>query len=232
MARPDGWSGLFAKAFANSRNPMALVDDERVYVDVNGAHVRLTGYRREALVGRRLYDFVAGGPLLSPAKWAMALKAGDFTGEADLLCADGTNAAVQWAAGTEIVTGRRLVLFVALSTSRWGPHHPAWRPRRHDQASCRDGSVRSCTTSRKAAVAPRSRPSSRSPTTPCARTFATPWGRSARDRGRSSLPGRSVTGTCWAETGSPNCGIENAAVGDHPRTSWPFRDVLTVLASR
>ena len=133
MARPDGWSGLFAKAFAQSRNPMALVDDERVYVDVNGAHVRLTGYRREALVGRHLYDFVADGPLLSPAEWAMALKAGDFTGEADLLCADGTNAAVQWAAGTEIVTGRRLVLFVALSTSRWGPHHrraatPAPRP--------------------------------------------------------------------------------------------------------
>jgi len=123
MARPDGWSGLFAKAFANSRNPMALVDDERVYVDVNGAHVRLMGYRREALVGRHLYDFVAGGPLVSPAEWATALKAGDFTGEAELLCADGSTAAVQWAAGTEIVTGRRLILFVALSTSRWGARY-------------------------------------------------------------------------------------------------------------
>jgi DNA-binding NarL/FixJ family response regulator len=29
---------------------------------------------------------------------------------------------IQWAADTEIVTGRRLVLFVALSTSRWGRH--------------------------------------------------------------------------------------------------------------
>jgi PAS domain S-box-containing protein len=123
MARPDGWSGLFAKAFAHSRNPMALVDDERVYVDVNGAFVRLVGYRRDALVGCHLYDFVAGGPLASPAEWAAALQVGDFSGEAELLCADGSAAAVQWAAGTEIVTGRRLVLFVALSTSRWGARY-------------------------------------------------------------------------------------------------------------
>lgn len=95
MARPDGWSGLFAKAFAHSRNPMALVNDERVYVDVNGAHLRLLGFRRDALVGRHLYDFVAGGPLASPSEWVRALQAGDFTGEAELLCADGSTAAVQ-----------------------------------------------------------------------------------------------------------------------------------------
>jgi PAS domain-containing protein len=60
MARPDWWSGLFAKAFAHSRNPMALVDDERVYVDVNGAYVRLTG--------RRLILLVA----LSTSRWGAA----------------------------------------------------------------------------------------------------------------------------------------------------------------
>ena len=37
-----------------------------------------------------------------------------------LLCADGGTVAVQWGASTEVATGRRLVLFVALSTSRWG----------------------------------------------------------------------------------------------------------------
>jgi DNA-binding CsgD family transcriptional regulator len=37
-----------------------------------------------------------------------------------LLRADATTVAVQWAASTEVVTGRRLVLFVALATSRWG----------------------------------------------------------------------------------------------------------------
>jgi DNA-binding CsgD family transcriptional regulator len=34
--------------------------------------------------------------------------------------ADGTGVGVQWAANTEQVTGRRLVLVVALGTSRWG----------------------------------------------------------------------------------------------------------------
>ena len=34
--------------------------------------------------------------------------------------ADGSQIAVQWAGATEVATGQRLVLFVALSTSRWG----------------------------------------------------------------------------------------------------------------
>jgi DNA-binding CsgD family transcriptional regulator len=35
-------------------------------------------------------------------------------------CNDGREVGVQWAATIEVITGRRLVLFVALSTSRWG----------------------------------------------------------------------------------------------------------------
>jgi PAS domain S-box-containing protein len=123
MARADGWSGLFAKAFAQSRNAMALVDDQRVYVDVNGAHVALVGFRRDALVGRHVYDLVVGGPLATPAEWAANLTSGDFSGQAELIRADGGTVGVQWAASTEVVTGRRLVLFVTLSTSRWGAHH-------------------------------------------------------------------------------------------------------------
>ena len=37
-----------------------------------------------------------------------------------MICADGSRASVQWGASAEVVTGRRLVLVVALSTSRWG----------------------------------------------------------------------------------------------------------------
>lgn len=123
MARSDGWSGLFATAFAQSRNPMALVDDDRVFLDVNGAFVRLLGHRRDALVGRRIFEHVAGGPLMSPREWTAALAKGEFSGDAEMQCADGTTTSVQWAVATEVVTGRRLVLFVALSTSRWGARH-------------------------------------------------------------------------------------------------------------
>ena len=122
-ARADGWSGLFARAFAQSRNPMALVDDTRSVVDVNGAFIRLLGHGKAELVGRHLYDFIEGGPLATPSEWAEKLREGEFTGEATMLCADGSTAAVQWAAGTEVVTGRRLVLFVALTTSRWGARY-------------------------------------------------------------------------------------------------------------
>jgi PAS domain S-box-containing protein len=117
---PQDLSKLFATAFMHSKNAMVLVDDRRRLVDANGAYIRLLGYERRAIIGRPIYRHVAGGPLLSPSVWKSALKAGQFSGEGELLCADGGRASVQWAATTEVVTGRRLTLVVALSTSRWG----------------------------------------------------------------------------------------------------------------
>jgi PAS domain S-box-containing protein len=120
MTRDDGWSALFATAFKQSRNAMALVDGRRHHVDVNGAYLQLLGYRRDALIGRPIHHLVAGGPKASAQEWARALATGRFDGEADLVRADGSIVAVAWGATVEIVTGRRLVLFVALSTSRRG----------------------------------------------------------------------------------------------------------------
>jgi PAS domain S-box-containing protein len=117
-----GWASLFATAFRRSRNPMALAGEDRRLLDANGALVRLVGHKRAELVGRPLWDFVAGGPLASPEEWAQDMAAGEFAGEAAMVCGDGHVVAVQWAATVEVVTGRRLVLFVALSTSQWGRH--------------------------------------------------------------------------------------------------------------
>jgi PAS domain S-box-containing protein len=125
----DGWAALFASAFRASGNPMVLVDAERRIVGANTAFVRLLGQRRDALVGRHLYEFIAGGPLVTPGQWREALAEGHFTGTAKMLHADDSEIAVQWAGHTEVATGRRLVLFVALSTSRWGSH---FRRRRED----------------------------------------------------------------------------------------------------
>jgi PAS domain S-box-containing protein len=111
---------LFGSAFRNSRNPMMLLDDERLHLDLNGAYLQLMGYPRVRLLGRPIYEFVAGGPIASRSEWNEALELGDFTGEADLVTADGSTVAMQFAATVEIVTDRRLVLFVALNTSRWG----------------------------------------------------------------------------------------------------------------
>jgi DNA-binding CsgD family transcriptional regulator len=125
----QGVSSLFMAAFAQSKNAMALVDERRRVIDANGAYIGLLGYERRAIIGRPMYRFVAGGPLVSPAEWKAALAAGRFTGEAGLLCANGDGVDVQWAATTEVVTGRQLILFVALSTSRWGMHFRRTVPR-------------------------------------------------------------------------------------------------------
>ena len=120
MARDDGWSALFSTAFRQSSNAMVLVDARRRQVDANGAYLKLLGYTRRAVIGTPVYAFVADGPLNSPQEWDAAMASGTFAGETDMVCANGARVSVQWGASVEVVTGRRLVLFVALSTSRWG----------------------------------------------------------------------------------------------------------------
>ena len=116
----EGWSALFQTAFRDSRNAMVLVDDGRRIVDVNGAFLQLIGYRRADVLDRPLYEFAAGGPLLKPQEWAAALARRRFSGRAQLAREDGDTVGVQWGATTEVVTGRRLVLVVALSVSGRG----------------------------------------------------------------------------------------------------------------
>ncbi len=118
-AAQGGWAKLFDAAFKQSRNPMLLLDSHRRQRDANGAYLRLVGYAREDIIGRPIYEFHAGEELERSA-WEAMLAAGHFTGDVQLLCADGASVAVQWAATVEVVTGHRQVLFVALNTSRWG----------------------------------------------------------------------------------------------------------------
>jgi PAS domain S-box-containing protein len=116
----DGWSTLFQAAFRDSRNAMVLADEDRQIVDVNGACLQLLGHRRADVIGRPMWEFVAGGPAMTPPQWAAALARHRFSGEAEMVRADGDIIRVQWGATTEQATGRRLVLVVALSVSGRG----------------------------------------------------------------------------------------------------------------
>jgi DNA-binding CsgD family transcriptional regulator len=129
MSREGGWSELFWAAFKQSRSPMVLLDDPRLVVDANGAFLMLVGHAREDVLGQPGCRLVVGGPLLSSREWAARLAVGHFTGETELLCANGGTIGVQWGADTVVVTGHRLVLLVALSTSRWGRHFRRAAPR-------------------------------------------------------------------------------------------------------
>jgi PAS domain S-box-containing protein len=99
---------------------MVLADDARRIVDVNGACLQLLGHRRADVVDRHMWEFVAGEPALTPQEWAAALALRRFTGQAEMVRADGTTVDVQWGATLESVTGRRLVLVVALSVAGRG----------------------------------------------------------------------------------------------------------------
>src|SRR5271154_1648156 len=118
-AREGYWSTLLAAAFTQSKNPMILLDSHRRILDINGASLALLGYSRSATVGRPIYELNADHRI-SDAEWNARMSSGHFTGEGVLRTADGATMPVQWAATVEIVTGHRRILFVALSTSRWG----------------------------------------------------------------------------------------------------------------
>jgi DNA-binding CsgD family transcriptional regulator len=120
-ARGDGWQSFFWTLFKRSRNAVALIDDNRLPVEVNGAFVRLVGRKRADLVARPVTDVIAGGPRIpSLREWRAAVFRGEWTGEADLVSGDGDLVAVEFAAHPEVVTGRRLVLFVVLHSQRGG----------------------------------------------------------------------------------------------------------------
>ena len=68
---------------------------------------------------------------------------GEFSGEAGLRVRGRETVTVQYAGHTEVVTGERRVLFVALSTSRGGATRGATRTDGHARAS-RRASARSC----------------------------------------------------------------------------------------
>ena len=128
MSTADGWSGLFTAAFAQSRNAMVLLDGERRHRDVNGAYLRMLGYRRDELLGKPVWEIVEGGPLVSEAEWREHLAEQRFSGDASMIAADGTTVRAHWGATVEVCTGRRFVLFVALSTSLAGAHFRRNRP--------------------------------------------------------------------------------------------------------
>lgn len=53
---------------------MVLLDDRGCHVEVNGAYLRLVGYRRATLIGHPLHEVMAGGSLASPGEWKALLE--------------------------------------------------------------------------------------------------------------------------------------------------------------
>jgi PAS domain S-box-containing protein len=110
------WQPFFWSAFRQSRNPMALVDERRRYVDVNDATVELLGRTRDELGAMRLDDVVpeANRPRLA-ARWdALIAYGAPLTAEGEVLCSDGGEVEVELAAHPAEVSGRLLALIVVI----------------------------------------------------------------------------------------------------------------------
>jgi PAS domain S-box-containing protein len=113
---PDnGWERLFWKVFRRSRNPMALVDDDRVRVEVNPAWTRFWGVSREQAIGSRQDEaFDEEGLAELRRAWSDLLRNGSVIGEWQVRRPDGAAVRAQFAAYRERITGRDLVLVVTI----------------------------------------------------------------------------------------------------------------------
>jgi PAS domain S-box-containing protein len=122
----SAWREMFRQAFVRSSNAMALMDDQRRFVDVNGASLRLLGYSRDELVGKHFYDISATGQVFRQREWEQVLKQRQFIGVRELKRADGVTVRVEFAGHIETFTTKPLVLLVAIRSSRGGRKlHPS-----------------------------------------------------------------------------------------------------------
>ena len=101
---------------------MVLVDAHRTIMDANPAFAKLLHRRRSSMIGRPLWEFVHDGPLVTQEEWVELLRRDEFFGDAAMRLPDDSAVRVHFAAHTELVTGSKLVLFVALGTSMAGRH--------------------------------------------------------------------------------------------------------------
>jgi PAS domain S-box-containing protein len=112
-----GWERLFWLVFERTANPVALLDEERRIVDLNGAAVGLLGVPRVDLIGTSLRDRLKPDEReAADEEWREFLRTGEYAGTRDLPRGDGTEVRVDFAARLADVAGRRMAIFVAIAS--------------------------------------------------------------------------------------------------------------------
>ncbi len=102
--------------FESTSNPVALLDQSRRVVDLNGAAVALLGGERERLIGRSLGDSVLPAERArSAAEWEEFLGSGEYAGTRDLVRTDGSTVQVDFAARLIEVEGELRAIYVAIA---------------------------------------------------------------------------------------------------------------------
>jgi len=115
-----GWERLFWLVFGRTSNPVILLDDSRMIVEVNDAALALFGGAREDLIGSSMAASIRPAErAMAAAEWQEFLRSGsgEYCGTRALVRADGSEIEVEFAARLAKVDGRRLAIYVALQAS-------------------------------------------------------------------------------------------------------------------
>jgi len=118
----DDWESFFRTVFDRSGNPMTLIDEDLVRVDVNPATCAMYGVGRDQLLGRRVDRMLLDGHLPDSApRWKDVVATGAATGEAIVVRPDGGRIDVEFAARSGLIRGRPLVLVVVTEVDEEDP---------------------------------------------------------------------------------------------------------------
>jgi PAS domain S-box-containing protein len=113
-----GLEGLLSFVFRRSANAIVLADEQRRFVDVNDAAVRLIGRERAELIGMPVADTIRPSERERAAReWQAFMRSGEHAGTRNVIRADGTEVRIEVAARFLRVGGRRLAVSVTLATS-------------------------------------------------------------------------------------------------------------------
>src|ERR1700690_23646 len=113
-----GLEGLLWFVFRRSGNAMVLADEQRRFVEVNDAALRLLGRERAELIGTPVADTIRPSERERSAReWQAFMRSGEHTGTRNVIRADGTEVRIEVAARVLQVGGRRLAVSVTLATS-------------------------------------------------------------------------------------------------------------------
>jgi PAS domain S-box-containing protein len=109
----DAWSGEADRVFENSLNPTLILDDERRYVDVNGAACSFLGLTRDEVIGRRIDEFLV--PEVRETldeSWPRFLAKGRHAGFFRLVLPDGSERETMYSSIAHVTPGRHLTVYL------------------------------------------------------------------------------------------------------------------------
>ena len=115
-----GWAALFRDRFLHPGTPWSCSTTTAVTSRSTARTCSCWDTGPSELIGRPVHEFRADGRAVSEEEWHTALRQKQFTGTIELVRADGGHVTVEFAGHPETVTGRQLVLFVALRAARGG----------------------------------------------------------------------------------------------------------------